>query len=210
MSFKLYSTSFSDCTRRITLVAKERNIPYEFVPVDFKLSEQKTPAHLEHNPFGQVPYIQQDDGFELYESRAIGRYLATQGSGPELIPTDPIAYAKFEQAASVEYSQFDPIAAGIATEKVFKLRRGLETNEERVKELVPLLGFKLDGYEIILSKQKYLAGNVRTYPRDLYHLPYGTIRQDSALVVMMLTKVCVRWWNDISSRESWKAVKGSA
>ncbi len=47
----------------------------------------------------------------MFESRAIGRYLATQGSGPELVPTDPKARIVFEQAASIEYSQFDPVAS---------------------------------------------------------------------------------------------------
>jgi len=46
-------------------------------------------------------------------------------------------------------------------ERVFKQFRGLAANEERVKELVPQLEAKLDGYEAILSKQKYLAGDVR-------------------------------------------------
>ena len=106
---------------------------------------------------------QQDDGFELYESRAIGRYLATLGSGPELIPTDPKARAKFEQAASIEYAQFDPIAGGIVIERVFKQRRGLPADEERVKELVHQLESKFDAYEVILGKQKYLAGDVRPF-----------------------------------------------
>ena len=35
-------------------------------------------------------------------------------------------------------------------------------NEERVKELITQLESKLDGYEAILSRQKYLAGNVRS------------------------------------------------
>ena len=94
----------------------------------------------------------------LYESRAIGRYLATLGSGPELIPTEPKAHAKFEQAASIECSNFDPIAVGIAVEKIFK---GGVPNEKLVEELVGKLEGKLDGYEAILAKQKYLAGDVR-------------------------------------------------
>jgi glutathione S-transferase len=106
---------------------------------------------------------QQDDGFELFESRAIGRYLATLGSGPELIPIDPKARAKFEQAASIEYAQFDPIAGGIIIERVFKQFRGLPADEQRVKELVSRLESKLDAYEVILGKQKYLAGDVRPF-----------------------------------------------
>jgi hypothetical protein len=38
---------------------------------------------------------------------------------------------------------------------------GVPTNEERVKELVGTLEQKLDVYDVILGKQKYLAGNVR-------------------------------------------------
>jgi glutathione S-transferase len=83
------------------------------------------------------------------------------GSGPELIPTEPKARAKFEQAASVEYANFDPIASGIAKEKVFKQFYGGVTDEKRVEELVGQLEGKLDGYEAILGKQKYLAGDVR-------------------------------------------------
>jgi len=44
---------------------------------------------------------------------------------------------------------------------VFKQYRGLPADEERVKELIPQLESKLDVYEVILGKQKYLAGDVR-------------------------------------------------
>jgi len=57
MAFKLHGAPPSTLTRIVALVAKERNIPYEFVPVDLRAGEQKQPAHLAHQPFGQVPYI---------------------------------------------------------------------------------------------------------------------------------------------------------
>ena len=56
-SFKLYGTPPSTYTRIVALIAKERNIPYEFVPVDLQTGEQKQAAYLAHHPFGQVPYI---------------------------------------------------------------------------------------------------------------------------------------------------------
>jgi glutathione S-transferase len=96
----------------------------------------------------------------LYESRAIGRYLATLGSGPDLIPTDPKARARFEQAASIEYAQFDPIGFALLWEKRIKHYMGKTTDEEHVKELLSQLETKLDGHEAILGRQKYLAGNV--------------------------------------------------
>jgi len=191
------------------IIARERNIPYELHVVDLMKAEQKQPSHVAHQPFGQVPYITHGD-LELFESRAIGRYLATLGSGPELIPAEPRAYAKFEQAASVEYCQFDPIAGSILVEKVFKPRRGIPTNEERVNELIPQLERKLDAYDTILGGQKYLAGDELTLA-DLYHLPYGTAIFEQLKVVSLENRPNVqRWWNDISSRPSWQAVKDGA
>ena len=78
-----------------------------------------------------------------------------------MVPTEPRAVAKYEQACRIEYAQWDPIASTIVSEKVFKLHYGQTTNETLVAELIPRLEIKLDGYEAILSKQKYLAGDVR-------------------------------------------------
>ena len=57
MVFTLYGHSEVACMRSVTLIAKERNVPYKLITVDVKVGEQKQPAHLKHHPFGQVPYI---------------------------------------------------------------------------------------------------------------------------------------------------------
>jgi len=210
MSFKLYGPNYSTNTRRVAVVAKERNIPYEQIHVELAKAEHKRPEHVEHQPFGEVPYIVLDDGFELYESRAIGRYLATLGSGPGLVPTEPRARAKFEQAASIEYSQFDPIVCGILLERVFKQYWGATADEQRVQELLPQLERKLDAYEVILGRQKYLAGDEITLA-DLYHLPNGSILFDDVKLGGLDKRPNVqRWWGEISSRPTWQAVKGEA
>jgi glutathione S-transferase len=49
----------------------------------------------------------------------------------------------------------------ISYEKLFKALSGKQTNEVLFTELIARLEIKLDGYEAILSKQKYLAGDVR-------------------------------------------------
>jgi len=106
---------------------------------------------------------QDDDGFIIFESRAIAAYIAakyadqgTQG----LIPTELKARALYDQAASIETSNFDIFASKAVAEKVFKPYRGGVPDEAVIADLVKSLDGKLDGYEKILSKQKYLAGDV--------------------------------------------------
>jgi glutathione S-transferase len=61
--------------------------------------------------------MQDDDGFILYDSRAIGRYLDAKypKQGTKLTPDDKDLKnrALFEQAASIESTTFDPLASKI-------------------------------------------------------------------------------------------------
>jgi glutathione S-transferase len=66
--------------------------------------------------------MKDDDGFILYESRAIARYLIKKypTHGAQLIPSDPKSEALFEQAASIEAFNFTTFVTPIVVEKVFK------------------------------------------------------------------------------------------
>lgn len=57
MVIKLYGNAMSTCTKRAAVVIKEKNIPFEFIAVDFAKGEHKAPEFVEKQPFGQVPYI---------------------------------------------------------------------------------------------------------------------------------------------------------
>lgn len=57
MVLKLYGSPLSGPARRVALVLKEKEVPYEFVHVDLQKGEHKTPEYLKKQPFGQVPCI---------------------------------------------------------------------------------------------------------------------------------------------------------
>jgi len=109
----------------------------------------------------------------------------------------------------MEYSQFEPLAGTIVFEKVIKPHLGQVTNDELVNDLVSRLQNKLDGYEAILGKEKYLAGEEVTLA-DLFHLPGGSIIFEHLNIGLDGRPNLQRWWKDISSRQSWEAVKNGA
>jgi len=84
---KLYFHPLSGNSRRVLLVATHLGVPLERVLVDLPKGEQRGPAHLRVNPNGRVPVLD-DDGFVLWESRAIMQYLAERTPGQTLLPTD--------------------------------------------------------------------------------------------------------------------------
>jgi len=57
MVVKLYGLHPSSNVLRAALILHEKNVPFEFVQVDMRKGEHKSPAYLEKHPFGQVPYI---------------------------------------------------------------------------------------------------------------------------------------------------------
>ena len=124
MGLKLYGNVLSTNTARALTVLEELSIPYELVVVDIFKGEQHAPAFTAVQPFGQVPYLEDDDGFKVFESRAICRYLALKygGVGLKLIPdpADLQRTALFEQGASIELSGFEPFAAPLGFEVLVK------------------------------------------------------------------------------------------
>lgn len=71
---------------------EELEAPYERIDAGMAFGINKTPEYLKMNPMGLVPVID-DDGFILWESHAIARYLAAKHGKGSLGPTDPRTHA---------------------------------------------------------------------------------------------------------------------
>ncbi|KAJ7853789.1 glutathione S-transferase [Mycena olivaceomarginata] len=192
---KLYGSGFATCTRRVGTVLHELKIPFELVSVDVMNGAHKTPEYLEKQPFGQIPYID-DDGFILYETRAICRY--PRGEIPR-------ANALFEQAASAEVSNFDPSASKAGFQLMMK-GFGSPYDQAVVDAQLEILDKKLEGYEAILSKQRYVAGDNFTLV-DLFHIPYAPLVASDGSDIMTRKPNVARWYNELVARPSWLAYK---
>jgi glutathione S-transferase len=84
---KLYFHPMSGNSRRVLLVATHLDVPLERIVVDLTKGEQRGAPHVARNPNARVPVLD-DDGFVLWESRAIMQYLADKTPGQTLLPID--------------------------------------------------------------------------------------------------------------------------
>ncbi|CAF3110096.1 unnamed protein product [Rotaria socialis] len=208
-SIIVYGMAKSVATQRVLATLIEKGLKFQLKIVNLMTGENKNRSYLEKQPFGGVPALEDTDGFIIYESRAICRYLEAKykDKGTELIPTNSIkAEGIFEQAASTEISNFDPSASDIIGERVYKKFRGGEPDMNKVAELRRDLAENLDVYEKILSKQPYLGGNTFTLA-DLFHLPVGSMLTNCGEGELFESRPNVKkWWNTISTRPAWKTV----
>ena len=80
----VYGILGSPYMRSAMLALEEKSIPYEFSAVPMGANKQE--PYLSRQPFGRVPAFEHD-GFALYETQAIIRYVDAAFPGPSLQPS---------------------------------------------------------------------------------------------------------------------------
>src|SRR3954466_8908986 len=151
---KLFGHPLSTCTRKVLFTLHETGTPYELTTIDFGTGEHKKAPYLARQPFGQLPALD-DDGFQMYESRAMARYIDAK-AGSKVTPTDLQQRAKMEQWISVETSDFYPFAMTFIYRDFFKREQSAADIEKAQTRLDMATGV-LDTH-LGASKQPWLVG----------------------------------------------------
>jgi len=200
----LYGNPASTCTRKVLTTLVETNTPYQMVVVDMAKGEHKQPAHVARQPFGQVPAID-DDGFEMFESRAIIRYLDGK-AGNALTPKDAKQRAKMDQWMSVEVEGFAPNAMKFVYHHLFKREQAPEVMEAAAKKLELVCGV-LDKN---LADKHFLVGDQFTLA-DICFAPYidYTMATPAADIYKKFPNL-MAWWGRVHERASWQKATGRA
>ncbi|TIV64997.1 MAG: glutathione S-transferase family protein [Mesorhizobium sp.] len=92
----LYGADYSVYVRIARMTLAEKGIGYELVPLDIFAADGIPAWYLEHHPFGRIPAFEHD-GFRLFETGAIARYVDEAFDGPALQPADPRLRARMNQ-----------------------------------------------------------------------------------------------------------------
>ncbi len=203
---KLFGHPGSTCTRKVLCTLAEKNAPFEFNIVDITKGEQKSPEHLARQPFGVVPAID-DDGFALYESRAIIRYLDATRSGAALTPGDVKDRAVMDQWISVEQCYFSPAAMKSILEIWYSSMAGREADKSVIQAGLDASKRSLDVLDAALAGREYLAGTFTL--ADICFAPYLQYLQDMGIDGHVKERGNVAaWWGRVSSRPSWQKATG--
>ena len=87
MTVRIWGRLSSVHVQKVVWCADELGLAYERIDVGGSFGGNRTPEYLAMNPNGLVPVLE-EDGFVLYESNAIVRYLAARDSRRALWPED--------------------------------------------------------------------------------------------------------------------------
>ncbi len=204
---KVYGHPMSTCTRKVTLTLAEKGHEAEFVLVDLMKGEHKKPEYLAKQPFGVIPYLD-DDGFALYESRAIIRYLDERLPGTSLTPKDLKARGRMERYISVEQSYFSPGVVKIFTQLMFSKMMGKEPDMKVVEQGRSETQRTLDIVEKDLDGCAFLAGEAFSLA-DIDWMPYVQYLFGSGEGALVTERPNVgAWWQRVSTRPTWAKIAG--
>jgi len=150
------------------LALAEKGVAHELVEVGF--DEHRQEPHLTRHPFAKVPAFEHD-GFALYETQAILRYIDEGFPVAPLQPTDLHQFARMSQIMGIVDAYIYPsIAGGILFNRILAPRLGLPVDEEAAAAALPRARLCLAEIARLMGDQPYLIGE-RVTLADLMVIP---------------------------------------
>jgi len=159
MAMTLYEMQISPHARKVRLLASELGLKLDTVQVDPRTGETRSREFLARNPNGRVPTLD-DDGFILYESPAILKYLATKKPERKLAGSDPKSQAAIDQWIAWWIAGPEAAIDALAWELYIKpniIKKGgnnpgiMADAHKRLERFLPVLDQQLEGRDFILG-----------------------------------------------------------
>ncbi len=154
----IHGVAGSPYVRAAQIAAEEKGAPWRLEPLQEGGSRGE--AHLKRHPFGRIPAAEHD-GFALYETQAIVRYIDQAFPGPALQPADPRAAARMNQIMGVNDAYLFPQSIRVIGFQriVGPALMGLTTDEAVCAAAVPDTRNCLAALEASLGDDEFLAGD---------------------------------------------------
>lgn len=204
----VYGAPYSTYTRSVLLALIEKGVPYELVEVDVFAGGAALSEHLARHPFGKIPTFEHD-GFRLYETAAILRYVDEAFPGVALQPDDPPGRARMTQLIGI----LDSYAYRTMVWDIFVERsRGVSEegtpDEAKIAAAVPNAARCFEAIGDLMAGAPFLAGDRLTLA-DLHAVPivaYLRLTPEGRTLIEAAPQIG-RWWTGMASRPSVMATR---
>jgi glutathione S-transferase len=156
--FIVHAIPGSPFGRAVLTTLEEKGASWRLSPV--APGTLRSPEHLARHPFGRVPVLEHD-GFLLYETQAILRYLDRMLTNPALTPADPRRAARMDQVMNVnDWYLFQGVANVIVFHRVVGPRvMGLTPDEAAIEAAMPKARAVFAELARLLGGQPCFAGD---------------------------------------------------
>ncbi len=199
----VFGAAYSVYVRIVRLALAEKGVPYELHEVDIFAEGGPPPDYLERHPFGRIPAFEHD-GFRLYETAAITRYVDEAFDGPALQPDSLCDRARMNQAIGILDSYaYRTLVWDISVERKRDPAEGRGPDEAKITAALPRAEICLNALAHLKGGASWLAGDNLSLA-DLHAAPilafFTTTPEGQAL--MAGVPALGSWWDALSSRKT--------
>jgi glutathione S-transferase len=197
---KIWGRNTSSNVQKVMWSVGEIGLPHERVDIGGPFGKNREPAYLAMNPNGLVPTLEEEDGFLLWESNSIVRYLAAKHRASVLEPSDLRT-----RALASKWMDWQLSVAGPA---IFECFWGLirtppeKRNHAAIADSKKKTTAAMAIMDAQLAKTQYLAGDAFSYG----DIPVGIIAYRFRQLVPERPALphFERWYAAISTRPAFK------
>lgn len=158
---KMWGRNTSSNVQKAMWAVGELKLPCERIDVGGAFGRTKEPFYLAMNPNSLVPTLEEEDGFTLWESNSVVRYLAGKHGVGTLEPADPktraLAHQWMDWQLSIMGPAITPVFWGlIRTPPEKRDLAAIETAKQKTTDAVAVLDAQL-------GKTAFMAGDAFSY-----------------------------------------------
>jgi glutathione S-transferase len=183
---------------------EEKGAEYELAAM--ALGTLKQQPHLSRHPFGRIPAFEHD-GWMLYETQAIMRYVDAVVPGPRLQPEEPRAAARMNQVIGItDWYLMPQVSRTITSNRVVKPRFNLPVDEDAVVKAIPDARHCLAEIGRLLDGHTWMAGEAISLA-DLLLAPHLSMfaQAPEGAQILQEHENLSRWLARIEARPSMQA-----
>ena len=197
---KIWGRTTSSNVQKVMWAVGEMRLPHERIDIGGPFGKNREPAYLAMNPNGLVPTLEEEDGFLLWESNTIVRYLAAKHKAAVLEPADLRTRALASKWMDWQLSVAGPAIFEcfwglIRTPPEKRNHAAIEESKKKTTAAVAIMDQQL-------AKTAYLAGAEFSYG----DIPVGIIAYRYRQLVPERPALpnFERWYGAISARQAFK------